>query len=581
MTRPLVVEPRMRRIVGNALDRARAQHATAERADQTRSVFERYALDPFAPLDDGVIWVHSRDFGGRVPLDPFEHQREALTEWIDIPRLQAERKLRFRNVHGEKSRQMGWSWIFSYGMWWAVVFHEAQGLALSLDADEVDDGGSRSTLKTIFGKVRYIDSNAPAWIREASPLDFSRLSIRSRIRPDSSFIIGEAAGPNPGRGGTFLFALLDEFARVSWADQVLAAVRRACPSGIAMGSTPQGTANAYYRAAHPRTRAWRYVRMHWTQHPLYGKDQHLAGAEPETCERCRLTLEGVSIDAQGEEVYTPVDGAHRYYGKVTSPWYDDAVEGVPDEEVAAEIDIDYTGSLPARVYSEWDEHRHVVAGAVPWEETLGLPELAIDYGLDCTSVLVMQDSPSELRVIGELEVANQTPDQVAAGIRGVLAELGMDPTFLSPGWTRQLFAVGDPAGENRELGTGRSLVSDYALQGFSIRSTRRRTSATINAVKRLMRGVPKRLVVAGDQCPRFVQHAGANRWPVDLAGKRRPGARDPLDDEHNHAMRAFAYYVAEKWPPPEDTSGDPGPTGAWDDDAPSGSSVDLSYGMAL
>jgi hypothetical protein len=31
----------------------------------------------------------------------------------------------------------------------------------------------------------------------------------------------------------------------------------------------------------------------------------------------------------------------------------------------------------------------------------------------------------------------------------------------------------------------------------------------------------------------------------------RTQAVRPLDDEHNHAARAFAYYCAFRWPPPD------------------------------
>jgi hypothetical protein len=40
-----------------------------------------------------------------------------------------------------------------------------------------------------------------------------------------------------------------------------------------------------------------------------------------------------------------------------------------------------------------------------------------------------------------------------------------------------------------------------------------------------------------------------NRWPTDALGNRRLSATVPLDDEHNHMMRAFAYLVVAKFPP--------------------------------
>jgi hypothetical protein len=226
---PLVVEPRLRGILAASVDKARAQHASAADTDRQQGLFERYAVDPLRMLDDGLVWIYSRDYGGKIPFDAFDYQRQALAEWIDLDTLKAERVLRFRDVHVEKTRQMGCTWVFAFGAWWAVKFHEAQGLTLSLKSKEIDDGGEKSSWKSLHGKIRYIDKNAPAWLREHAPLTFTGGTpsyIKSATRPDSAFIIGEGQTADPGRGGTFMFGLLDEFARVEWAEQV--ALDRMC-----------------------------------------------------------------------------------------------------------------------------------------------------------------------------------------------------------------------------------------------------------------------------------------------------------------------------------------------------------------
>ena len=540
-------------VLSASLERTRASTVVAaperdEAAQREASAWERYALDPFALIDDERMTIYSRDFGGRVPFVMFDYQRETLDAWIDRSTLARERRLVFRDMHVEKSRQMGETWAMAYGAWWALVFHYAQGMVMSRKAKDVDDGGRRSTWRSFFGKVRFMQDNAPVWIRNRAPLDYTMgppAYVRSLTRPDSAFIIGESETADPGRGATFMFTVNDEFARQPWDDQVLQAVRMACPNGKALVSTPRGVSNAFYRIRQRRSSAWRYLRIHWSRHPVYGVGAHVSGEQPDSCAACRLTLEADAAGVDPERV----EGAHRYLGRIVSPWYDATVRDMTDEEVAEELDIDYTASLPSRVYREWDEQRHVVHGRVPIDDALPI-EIAWDYGLDVTAVLVCQDAPMEYRLIGELEVSDSTPDQVADGVRAVLRELGIPVPMLAAGWTRQFLCVGDPAGEARSLTTNRSVVQDYAGQGFNIVSKPESVMHTIRAVKYLMRGIPKPLVVAGDQCPAFVSHAGANRWPTDVHGKRKPGAMAPLDDEHNHALRAFAYLVARKFPPP-------------------------------
>lgn len=574
--RPLARDAALVRPLEAIIDRARAQSAAARGEGELESTWERWALDPFAMLDDGVVHIYSRDWDGRVPLEAFGYQRRCVSHWVDLEHLASARRLRFRDVLVEKSRQLGMTWIFAYAVWWAIVFHDVQGLVLAQKMNDVDDGGEANTWGSFFGKVRYLHENGPTLVSSRVELDFKHgpPALITRVgAEDSAFVLGEGATQSPGRGRTLKFALLDEAARIAFDVPVMKAVRLACPSGKALLSTPWGIGNEFYRLRKRSSPGWRIERVHWTEHPLYGEGAHVSGAEPATCAACRLALDA---EARGADPAS-VEGAHRYLGRLVSPWYDRTVVDMTDEEIAEELDIDYTAALPGRVYREWDQGRHTVRGAVAIDTALGV-ELAFDYGLDCTSVVICQDAPSELRVIGELEVADQTPGQVAESLRGVLLQLGAHPRMIEPSWTRAMLSYGDPAGEARSLTTGRSVVQDYVAAGFVINSKPRSVATTINSVKRLLRGYPKPLVVAIDQCPNFVEHAGANRWPTDANGLRVRSAA-PLDDRHNHAMRAFAYYVAAKWPAPVELDEGEVVADHLLDDAPTNTGLD--YGMSL
>ena len=555
-------------LIGKALAAAVEPHERRVR-DRNTPGARRYKLDPFAHLEDGHVWIPDLESLEMVRLDPWEHQADVLRQWIDLDHLARtgrkrpeDARLRFRNVHEEKSRQMGITWILAYGVWWIVSYHRANGLVLHLDSAKVDDGGKASTVDSFFGKVRSIhearDEDQRLYLppQYRAPLDW-RMSPENQIKnlASDAFVTGEGATADPGRGGRYAWGILDEAARIPWGESVHASLVRAIPDGRLYNSTPEGDDNMYARLRKDRPRGYRMLRHHWTIHPVYSDGLHVAGEEPESCALCEGTVAGIPWNAARP-------ASHRFEGRPTSPWYEEAIVDMTDEQVASELDIDYSRSLTARVYPEFDETTHVVEEGIPYDPSLPV-ELCFDYGLDMTSVGILQDAPYELRVIAEFEQSDLVPEQVAAGVRGVLTALfyeavadGLMPPdqaqkLVEPYWTRQMFAIGDPAGEGRTLATARPLTADYATEGFVIQSKRDSIPRTINSVKRLLRNRPKPIRVCGQKCPETISHFKNNRWPTDRQGNRTPGAPEPKNDRHNHMMRALAYYACWKFPPPE------------------------------
>lgn len=521
----------------------------------------RYLLDPFAHLDEGHVKILDLTTLDEVEFRPYDHQRELLAAWVDLAYLRRTGTARWRNVHEEKSRQMGCSWILAWADLWALMYHPVPGLALHINAAEVDDGGQGSTTDSYFGRIRYMHERLPMQHRQ--PLLFKYMLIRNEDKP-TSFLTGECASADPGRGGRYARALIDEAARISWDEAAQAALSRACPTGRLYNSTPNGEGNVFFRLRKTKPSGYRFLTHHWSRHPVYSQGLHVSAVpnldeegEPQKqprqprpemkeiaadCRLCEGTRAGLRWRADRPT-------AHRYPGKLTSPWYEMAVEDLTDEQVAAELDIDYTGSLQARVYPEFDESVHVSPHRLPYEPDAGV-ELAWDYGLDTTAVLFLQDLPMEVRVIGEVEdYHNATPDTVYPLVMAKLREIGIEERLLTKDWTMRMLMIGDPAGDIRDQSTGRSLVNEYARHGFRIQSRRYPIKRTIIAVKRLLNGHPKPLVISGPDCPEFVRHIKNNRWPTDRQGHRKPGDNEPLNDEHNHALRAFAYFVSYKFPP--------------------------------
>ncbi|RDI73298.1 hypothetical protein Gocc_2898 [Gaiella occulta] len=569
--------------LAGVLDAARRglelQWAADERRDVELTQAERYARDPIGWLNSGHVWIASKFGEGRaaklrpIRLRLFPDQELTIRSWIDVDHLQTTGELAFANVAIEKSRQIGETWAFAAAIAWAVHYHQVTLLAMHVDGGEIDDGGSRNTVKSLFGKVRYIDQRLDRGklpgLGDLVFRPFSREPAKIENPRNGAVVYGEGQTDNPGRGNTVDGALVDEAAFVQHGEKVYAALDEACPSGKALLSTVNGDDNFHARICDEKPQGWTYLRLHWSEHPVYREGLHVAGvaaadqptvemaAAAAGCDLCAGTRAGVSWNPREPR-------AHRYPGRLTSPHYDSRVIGKTDEQVANELDIDRERALGGRVYSEFQTDVHVVDGGIDIEldaatGKLVVPlELAWDFGLDATSIPVVQNAPEEVRVVGILEMgdlfgSSATPEAVAQQLRLYLQELGLPEIETTPAFSRHIRCVGDPAGQARSLETGKPFVNQYRRQGFSIgRPPSRLTSRvdfSIISVKRLLAGSPKPLRVCGVKAADFAAHMRNNVWPTDALGRRRQGATTPEDNIHNHACRAFAYWAVATFPP--------------------------------
>ena len=564
----------MSRLAARALGDVVARYRPAvSLADSER---ERFARDPFAHLDEEETWVDDAgvERTGHIFIpdlltveetrfEVYEHQEDIVENWIDLDRLEATGDLAFWNQIIEKSRQMGVTWLLAYLCWWLLTYHDVNGGYSNMNKAEVDDGGEAATTDSFFGKIRYIHDRVPPRFRAPLQWRGGGTPIVRHLHRRSTYLVGRGAVLNPGRGGRYRFWIIDEAAHFPHGESAHKALARAIPHGRVYNSTPEGEDNVYFRLRSERPKGYRIVRHHWSEHPIYGQGAHVAATAPDAetgepgrpspqptpemetvaraCSACRATIDGVPWAADD-----PV--SHRYPGKLTSPWYDDAVVELTDEQVASELDIDYAASLSARVYPEFDDEIHVL-DAIPYDPDLPI-EFAIDYGLDTTAVAFLQETATHVLQFGELEIGDSDPDDVSAAMVATLLALGVPGERLEPYWRRQIFGVGDPSGEGREQATARPLVAEYRRNGWEIVSKFQFVSITITATKRLLRGRPKHYRVSRAACPATIRHWKLNRWPVDRDGNRKPGSQHPDDDEHNHMMRALAYYATYKFPPP-------------------------------
>lgn len=529
--------------------------------------FDRYRRDPVLWIDE-CVWIASKFADGQlvrirpVKMRLYPDQREFLGAWVDLERLRKTGELEFGNVLLEKSRQVGGTWGLAAMVRWLLSYTSTRGLFMHTRAGEVADRAW--SIDSFFGRIKYIDSRlGPADTHDVAPLIYRPFSHdpASIESPTGAMLRGECQRDDPGRGSSQDYAIVDEAAHVQHGESVHKAIDDAAVSGKLYLSTPEGEDNFHARLCNEQPEGWTYLRLHWSSHPIYGKGSHVAAMiDPETkavlhegkrgCKLCTANRKGVRWTAR-----RPL--AHRYPGKLTSPWYDKAVIGKTDEQVAAELDIDRAGALGSRVYHELSKEVHVVAEGIPYDPNLPL-ELAWDFGLDATSVPVLQPSPTEVRVIGLFEAGDlfasiATPDAVCSGLRAYLTSLGVpDELVLAPG-SEQLRCIGDRAGKARSTQTGVSDIAAYRSRGFDIHTPQdsrvRVVDTSITSVKLLLAGQPKDLRICGVNGRQFVHHMQHNVWPMDAQGNRRVGSTAPLDNVHNHSMRAFAYWAVETHPP--------------------------------
>lgn len=530
-------------LIGQELRSVTEQHL-AQVTERSRQAVEPFRLDPLAFIERLRVWNP-----WRMRFEPFRvwpHQEELVRGWVSVEKAAdaegvVDWQIVFHNLLVEKSRQMGDTVISAATCLWVVTHWDAPLLMQHQKLTEVSDSGP--TWDSFFGKIKLMWQEQPTEIGRAELVFVGGGNPLIRNAGHAQrFITGEGMTPEPGRGGRYAGAVIDEAARIRYDQQAQAALGNACPSGRLMLSTPKGRGNVYYRIRQNPPADWAVQTHHWAQHPDYGRGAHVAGSQLD-CRLCIGNMAGVRYD--------PMDvRAHRYPGKLTSAWYERSVTEYTDEQVAEEFDIDYTASLTARVYTEFKEVAHVLP-RIDYDPALPIM-LSWDYGLDVTAVGVWQESPTEMRKIGELETGNAVPEEVCDDLRAVLRQLGLPETELAKDQTVAWLCIGDPWGAGKNLATNRPLTADYLTAGFSIVSRPMGILETIRAYKRMLLGRPKRVVYSRATCPLTVLHLQSNRWPTDAQGNRRPGANEPKDDVHNHMCRADAYLMCWKFPPPMD-----------------------------
>lgn len=222
----------------------------------------------------------------------------------------------------EKTRQMGFSWLYMAFYLWGILFDPAfTGFIMSYKEDLVDDGGHRSTHNSLMGKIRFMLDQIDNELIDKSVVLLKYLRIRNT--QTEAFIIGESTQSEAGRGGTYKIALWDETARTPKSEDIWASFQQASRS-IHLNSTCQGKGNLFARLRWDVLDESQIVTSHWSEHP-----------EKST---------GKYTDEQGV---------------LTSPWREVQKKILRPTQLAQEVDINYDISAEGRVFNKLDMKVHV------------------------------------------------------------------------------------------------------------------------------------------------------------------------------------------------------------------------------
>jgi len=212
----------------------------------------------------------------------------------------------------EKSRDLMVTWTVCEYMLWHMQFDPFwSGLATSRNANEVDNGGSGATAKSIFGRIMFSWKHQPIWLR--MDLKFGRLKITSDEEGMWTELNGEAATKDVGRSSDVYFKWGDEFSLVEQSEKAHASMVGGGFQTLLYTSTSNLTGNEFYRLRTRKDSGFRILHYLWSDRP--DRDE---------------------------------------------AWYKDKTASMTAEQKAKELDIVYEVKGPRRIWKKFDPRLHVV-----------------------------------------------------------------------------------------------------------------------------------------------------------------------------------------------------------------------------
>jgi len=286
------------------------------------------------------------------------------------------------DLYLEKSRDMMVSWTVMVYFIHSMLFNENwAGFAISRKQAEVDDGGDNSTPESLFGRIKFMWSNLPFWMKPN--FTFSLLKIKNQ--GTDSYCTGESANPNSGRNVACTFKFCDEFAFLPLNDQE--------------------TIN----------QAMRYGSYKTLLYVTTAKAGTLAE---------RISREGMGFKKIQVPWYLRPDK--------DKAWYEKKSAGASGNEVAEELDISYAPKGSERVVAQyWNESEDILAPEdIPQIAQFERVACGLDYGFIRTAVELGGLYQGVWYIFHEIYDFEKTPEEVTALIDHLRRTYGVDfPVF--------------------------------------------------------------------------------------------------------------------------------------------------------
>jgi len=186
-----------------------------------------------------------------------------------------------RNIHFDKSRDQGASWLITSIFTWMFLFKRSFH---ALVGSRVEDLVDNSTIDSLFGKIDMIIERLPVWMLNGYDKSYKYRKHLKIAHPCGNLITGESANKNFGRGPRKNVVYMDEFAfwENDWAAWTGASSTSPCCIAT---STPDGLNNKFAEMKFSGEEML-HLSLHWTSHPF----KTLEWYEKECCKHDARTV---------------------------------------------------------------------------------------------------------------------------------------------------------------------------------------------------------------------------------------------------------------------------------------------------
>lgn len=392
----------------------------------------------------------------------------------------------------EKSRDMGASWMIMLIMQWFWQFHGAGNdfLVGSRKENFVDHSGNMDAL---FPKMVYQLKRQPEWLLPEGFSVVKHATYMKIINPETgSTITGESNNKYFGTGGRRKAVVFDEFSKWEHTDESAwqsASDVTNCKIAI---SSANGRTNHFYKLRAGQAGEIRKHRLHWSLHPL--KDQQ---------------------------------------------WYEGEKKRRSKQDVAAELDIDYTASVSNKAWENFKYDVHVTSDDL---YSTDLPIiLSCDFNIEPMSWILIHDISPMTCIFDELVDNERTRTEYH--IQEFVKKYASHQNKV-------IHLYGDATGKS---GHTASITSNYEIiknvlqdNGWDIQDYVPRSNPPVSA---RLDASNKRLSDYEREGESFVLIHEKCKGLIDaLELSKRKG--DGIDKKGNveHAGDAWSYYEAERFP---------------------------------